>query len=185
VLARFRSKICKFLSFYFIFAMMIPGYTASIAVYLVMDGFHLVNSLIGLTIYYIGTSISFSTFILTGFFKTIPRELDESAEIDGCGYTNTFFKILLPLAKPGILTVVIFNFIGSWNEYFYALLLMSDETKFTLPLGLARLLSAFKWRTDWGAVFAGTVIVLIPSFLIYGLLQSKIEEGLTMGALIG
>jgi N-acetylglucosamine transport system permease protein len=96
-----------------------------------------------------------------------------------------FFQVMLPLAKSGILTVGIFNFIGIWNEYPWALVTISRDELKTLPLGLANLLQRSQYQTDWGAMFAGFVLTLVPTFIVYAIYQSRLTEGITVGALKG
>jgi ABC-type glycerol-3-phosphate transport system permease component len=122
---------------------------------------------------------------LRGFFRTIPRDLAEAALIDGCSPFGVFWKIMLPLAKPGLVTAGIFVFIGLWNEYPLALVLSSKDEVQTLPLGIANLTMTLKYQSDWGALFAGLTIVVIPTVILYSLFQKKIQAGLTAGAIKG
>ncbi|WP_214630260.1 carbohydrate ABC transporter permease [Paenibacillus agaridevorans] len=184
-IARNSHKIFGFLTFYFIFSMMIPGSIAIIPQYLVLDKFHVLNKLEGLALKYTADSIAFSIFVLIGFFKTLPKELEEAAYIDGSGYFKTFTHIMLPLAKPGLFTVGIFHFLAAWNEYFFALIMMTDRSKFTIPVGLANLMATSNVRAEWGVLFAACIIVLVPSIVVYTLFQRNITSGLTIGALKG
>jgi ABC-type sugar transport system, permease component len=185
VIARFRTRTNKFLNFYFIISMMIPGSIAIIPQYFIIADLHLVNNLNGLVIKYIADSIPFSIFVLIGFYKILPVQLEEAAYMDGSGYFRTFFSIMLPLSKPGILTISIFTILGAWNEYFFALITMTDRSKYTIPVGVANLLATTQYRAEWGVVFAASVTVLLPSILVYTLFQKNITSGLTVGALKG
>jgi len=184
-LGRFENRITKFLSTFFILAYMIPGSIAIIAQFFLLRNLGLTNSLNGLGIKYIADSIPFSLFVLTAFFRTLPKELEESSEIDGASYLQTFLRIMLPLAKPGILTIAIFNFLGFWNEYFFALIMMQDRAKYTLSVGIGHMVAASAFRPEWGALFAACVIVMIPSIIVYTIFQNAISEGITGGAVKG
>lgn len=185
VIARFRTRTNKFLNFYFIISMMIPGSIAIIPQYFIIANLHLINNLNGLVIKYVADSIPFSIFVLIGFYKILPLELEEAAYIDGAGYFRTFISIMMPLSKPGIMTISIFTVLGAWNEYFFALITMTDKTKYTIPVGVANLLATTQYRAEWGVVFAASVIVLLPSIITYTLFQKNITSGLTVGAIKG
>ncbi|MCC6485335.1 MAG: carbohydrate ABC transporter permease [Armatimonadetes bacterium] len=144
----------------------------------------LLGSLPGLIIAYVAYSLSFTVFILTGFFRTLPGELAEAGAIDGCSHWGVFWRIMLPLARPGLITAAIFNAIGLWNEYPLALVLTGDNTR-TLPLAIADLAQTHQYQTDQGALFAGIVIVIIPTLVGYILFQNKLTAGLTAGAVKG
>jgi len=127
-------------------------------------------------------------FILAGFFRSLPRALYEAAVIDGCGEFAAFWKVLLPLARPGLVTVAIFQFIGVWKEYFFAFMLLGGDPTGqarTLPLGLANLSINAEYRTDYGMLFAGLVLVTAPILLVYIRLQRQIVKGVAAGALKG
>ena len=147
--------------------------------------FTLHDSLTGLILLYIALSLPFTILVLTGFLRSLPRELHEAAIIDGCGEYRAFWLVMLPLAKPGLVTAAIFNFIGLWNEYLFALVFITSEAKKTLPLGLAGVSIQAQYRTDFGLMFAGFVIVLVPTLLVYLMLQRRLTRGITVGALKG
>lgn len=147
--------------------------------------FTLHDSLTGLILLYIALSLPFTILVLTGFLRSLPRELHEAAIIDGCSEYRAFWLVMLPLAKPGLVTAAIFNFIGLWNEYLFALVFLTSEEKKTLPLGLAGVSIQAQYRTDFGLMFAGFVIVLVPTLIIYLLLQRRLTGGITVGALKG
>ena len=111
--------------------------------------------------------IPFSVFLLSGFMKGIPRDYEEAAMIDGCGYFRILPRIIVPIAKPGIVTVLMLSAMGIWNEYVLALVLLTDPAKQTVPVGVAVLYEVQRYATDWGALFAALVIVLIPSAVGY------------------
>jgi N-acetylglucosamine transport system permease protein len=125
--------------------------------------------------------IPFTVFLLTGFFATLPIEIEESAALDGAGPFKIFFSIMLPLASPGMLTAAIFNFIGLWNEYMLALIFMTTQKKSTVALGLYALQSSMQYTGDWGALFAGVMIVVLPTIILYIVLSERMIAGITLG----
>jgi N-acetylglucosamine transport system permease protein len=147
--------------------------------------FRLMGSYLGIIVLYVAYSLSFTIFILHGFFKGLPGELAEAAAVDGCSPSYTFWRIMLPLAKPGLATAGIFVFIGLWNEYPLALVFLPDELRQTLPVGMASLTAKQKYQTDWGALFAGLTIGVIPTVVLYMIFQKQIQAGLTAGAVKG
>jgi N-acetylglucosamine transport system permease protein len=147
--------------------------------------FSLYDTRLGLIIVYIAYSLPFTVFVLTGFFHTLPKDLDEAAMIDGASYSKVFWRVMLPLAKPGLVVVGIFNAIGLWNEYSLALVLIPSEANRTLPLGIANLVMVEHYQSDWGALFAGLVIVMIPVLIMYWIFREKIHETMLAGALKG
>lgn len=200
VLVRFPFRGSGALHLYFISGMMIPAQLVLIPLFFQFStlsdfftfftapfGFQvqLHNSLTGLITIYIALSLPFTILLLTGFFKSIPRELREAAIIDGCSEFGAFRRVMLPLAKPGVITAAIFNCIGLWNEYLFALVFVNTPEKKTLPLGLASLSLQAQYKTDFGLLFAGLVIILIPTLITYALLQRQLTSGITVGALKG
>ncbi|WP_238590710.1 carbohydrate ABC transporter permease [Paenibacillus beijingensis] len=129
--------------------------------------------------------IPFGIFILSGFFQALPKELEDAATIDGCGIFGTFFKIMLPLSRSGLITVGIMNALTYWNEYIISMTLISSPGKYTVSLGLVFMQGEMQYSVDWGILFAGLVISVIPVFLLYTFFQRQIREGLTAGALKG
>lgn len=192
VLARFKFRGNRLLFGMFLSGMMVPVFLAIVPLFILMGRLHipvvdipLLGTRTGLTIVYVAYSLSFTIFVLTGFFRGLPWELAEAAVIDGCSPSQIFWKIMLPLAKPGLATAGIFVFIGLWNEYPLALVLVTDEAAHTLPLGIANLTMTQKYAADWGALFAGLTIGVLPTLFLYALFQRQIEEGLTAGAVKG
>jgi len=200
VLARFPFRGNYALFLFFISGLMIPAQLVLVplffqftalsewgSVFLRPFGFELQlhDSLFGLIVIYIALSLPFTILILTGFFKTLPGELREAAIIDGCGEYRVFWHVLLPLARPGLVTAAILNFLGLWNEYLFALVFISSEEKKTLPLGLANVSMQAQYKTDFGLMFAGLVIVIIPTLIVYLILQRHLTRGITVGALKG
>jgi ABC-type glycerol-3-phosphate transport system permease component len=200
VLARFRFRGNKALFLYFLSGMMIPAQLVLVPLFFQFSymsdwgsvltepfgySFKLHDSLTGLITIYIALSLPFTILVLTGFFKSLPGELREAGIMDGCGEYRVFWDVMLPLAKPGLVTAAIFNFLGLWNEYLFALVFISKEANKTLPLGLASVSIQAQYKTDFGLMFAGLVIVLVPTLLVYLLLQRQLTSGITVGALKG
>lgn len=140
------------------------------------------NNVIVLAIVYAATAIPFTVYLLTSYFKTLPKAYEEAALIDGCGYFKTMVKVMIPMAKPSIVTVILFNFLAFWNEYIIALTLMPGTSK-TLPVGLMNLMQAVRGKADYGTLYAGLVIVMLPTLLLYILVQKKLTQGMTLGGL--
>jgi len=169
----------------FISGMMFPVFLGIVPLFLLLGRLGMLDNYFGLITVYVAYSLSFTVFIMTGFFKTLPGELAEAGLIDGCSQFAVFWRIMLPLAKPGLITAGIFNFFGIWNEYPLALIIITESNLRTLPLGIANLLMVEHYKTNWGALFAGLVIVMIPTLVVYLFFQRQITEGLTAGALKG
>jgi N-acetylglucosamine transport system permease protein len=169
----------------FLGGMMFPNFLIVIPLYFLLQSLSMYDTLTGLTIAYVAYSLSFTIFVLTGFFQALPNELAEAAQIDGCGHFSTFSRIMLPLAKPGLIVVGIFNAIGLWNEYPLAKVLLNSNEKRTLPLQITDMATAQQYSSDWGALFAGLVIVMLPVMFVYWLFRDKIHETMLAGAVKG
>jgi N-acetylglucosamine transport system permease protein len=144
---------------------------------------HINNTLPGLIIIYIIVSVPFTMYLLTGFFRSLPTELEEAARLDGCSEFNVFWRVMLPLASPGLITATIFNFIALWNEYMLAMVFLNDPNKMPISRGLYGIAESMQYTGDWVGLFAGVVIVMVPTVIIYVLLSERLIEGVTMGAL--
>lgn len=184
-LARFQFRGNTAIYNVFLSGMMFPVFLGIVPLFLLLRNLGMLNNYFGLITVYVAYSLSFTIFILTGFFKTLPHELAEAGLIDGCSQFAVFWRIMMPLAKPGLVAAGIFNFFGIWNEYPLALVIISKSELRTLPLGIANLLMVQHYETNWGALFAGLVMVLVPTLVVYLIFQRQITEGLTAGALKG
>lgn len=187
-LARFYHPLGKIVFWLFLAGLMLPAQLAVVPLFFELRALGLLNSRAGLILVYTANGLPFAIFILAGFFRSLPRSLYEAAVIDGCSEWAAFWRVLLPLAKPGLVTVAIFQFIGVWKEYFFAFMLTGgdmDGSARTLPLGLANLSIAAQYKTDYGMLFAGIMLVTIPLLLIYVALQRHIVKGIAAGALKG
>ncbi|MGC8669217.1 MAG: carbohydrate ABC transporter permease [Chthonomonadales bacterium] len=139
----------------------------------------------GLILIYVAASLPFTVFVLTAFFRSLPGELREAALMDGASEWYVLRAVMMPLAKPGLVTVAIFNFLGLWNEYLFALVFISSDRLKTLPLGLASISMQAQYKSDFGLLFAALVIIMLPTLLVYILLQERLTKGVTLGALKG
>ena len=185
LLARFQFRGVVASKFYFLAGMMVPIQLAVVPLFFEMKALGLLNSRFGLVLVYLATSLPFAIFLLLGFFKGLPASLREAALLDGASEWTVFSKVMLPLAKPGLATVGIITFLGVWNEYLVAFMLLSgpsSEDAKTLPLGLANLTIVGQFRTNFGSIFAGVVIVMIPTLIVYVALEKHLTRGLTLGA---
>ncbi|MFI5805885.1 carbohydrate ABC transporter permease [Streptomyces sp. NPDC051561] len=184
VIARFTFPGNKAVFLLFAGGMMFPVILALVPLFAVMENFQLLDTRLGLIIAYIAYSLPFTTFFLTSFFRTLPTGVQEAAMVDGASHTRTFFQIMLPMAKPGLVSIGIFNFLGQWNQYLLPLLLNNEnESSYVLPQGLAALAVAQGARGDWGALFAGLTIAMVPVLVVYAVFQRQVQAGLTAGAL--
>jgi N-acetylglucosamine transport system permease protein len=143
------------------------------------------DSHVGLILIYVAASLPFTVFTLTAFFRTLPGEVREAAMMDGASEYRIFFSVMMPLAKPGLITVAIFNFLGLWNEYLFGLVFLSSDRLKTLPLGLASISMQAQYKSDFGLLFAGLVIAMLPTLLVYIVLQKRLTKGITAGAIKG
>ncbi|MEF9970546.1 MAG: carbohydrate ABC transporter permease, partial [Ruthenibacterium sp.] len=167
---------------FFVLGMGVPFQLLLVPLFFQFFEMGIVGTKFSLILAYIALSIPFTIFLIQGFFLTLPSVLEEAAYIDGCGPIRTFFAIMLPLGKPGLITAAIFNFIGLWNEFLLALTFINDGEDFPLSVGLYALQGSMQYTGDWVALFAALVVVMMPTLVIYMLLSRQIIEGLTMGA---
>jgi ABC-type glycerol-3-phosphate transport system permease component len=170
------------LSYYFVAGMGLPLQLIMIPLFVFLAQFRLANTLQGLILVYVAVSVPFTILLLTGFYRTLPTELEDAAAIDGCSEYGIFFRVMLPLSSPGLMTAVILNFITIWNEFLLALLIINRDTLKTMPLGIYGLRFSMQYTADWAALFAGIVIVVIPNLLFYIIFSDRIASGLTLGA---
>ncbi|MFD0616481.1 carbohydrate ABC transporter permease [Paenibacillus sp. GCM10027629] len=182
VIARFRFKGSQALYNLYLASMMIPLILGLIPLFFLLTDLHLSNTLFGLILVYTAMNVSFGVFVLVGFFKTLPKELDESASIDGSSDYGVFFRIMLPLARPGLISVGIMNVLNIWNEYVMGTVLVNDPSKYTLPIGIAVMQAEMQYRTEWGPLFAGLLLSIIPVLVVYFIFQRQITSGMVAGA---
>jgi len=183
ILARYPFPGSRLIYYLFIAGMTFPVFLAIIPLFFVAKNLGMTNSLPGLVIIYSAYSLPFSVFFLTAFFRTLPDSLAEAASIDGCGHWGIFFRVMLPLAKPGLVSIGIFNVLGQWNQYLLPLVLEDDPKKYMLAQGLASLAVRQGYKSDWSALFAGLTISMIPVLIVYVVFQRQVRAGMTTGAL--
>ena len=184
-LARFDFKGRDVIYWYIIGSYFVTGLNTMVTGYILMRKLGLLNSLFGLIINYAGGTIVFNTLILTAFMKGQPKELDEAAYIDGASYWQTFWHVGLPLARPALLTINVFNFMGYYNNFISPLLYIRDPEKYPLSVAIYSMSQAMTYRADWVTLFAGFVIMMIPTIIVYSIFQSYITQNLNIGALKG
>ncbi|WP_130859613.1 carbohydrate ABC transporter permease [Gracilibacillus phocaeensis] len=182
ILSRVKFKGRGFITISFIIGIAVPHQAILIPLYLLMVNMGLINSLTGVIIVYIVYSLPFTIFILTGFFSTISSEVEEAAAIEGATPNQTFWKIVLPMIRPGIITVVILNGVGLWNEFLFAYTFLNSGEKYTLSVGLYKFYQTMEYNSNWVSLYAGVVIIIIPILLFYLWLSGRIIEGMTAGS---
>ncbi|MBD2845560.1 carbohydrate ABC transporter permease [Paenibacillus sp. IB182496] len=183
VIARFTFRGNFWLWGMFVIGLAIPMQSLLLPTFLKMNSLGLRDHLLSLIIVSGVFALPKSVFVLAGFMRTIPAVLEEAAIVDGCSYWRMFYKIILPLSMPGIATLAILDFIGAWNEYVYASVLISSDHLRTLPIGLANFRGEFS--SEYGLICAGITITMIPVVLVYVFFQEQIVKGLVSGSVKG
>jgi multiple sugar transport system permease protein len=181
-LARFDMPLKEVWFLLLLASMMIPYQALLTPLYLLFSSLGLVNSHVGLALIHTILQLPFSVYLMRNAFEGIPRELEEAAVVDGCNSFQTLRRIFLPLVLPGIVTVALFAFIMSWNEFLSALIFMSRESSFTVPVMLTGAQSGDFGSVDWGALQAGVILSMLPCILVYVLLQKYYVSGFLSGA---
>ncbi|WNR46044.1 carbohydrate ABC transporter permease [Paenibacillus roseipurpureus] len=179
-LAQISFKGRDLVFYLFLIGLTLPTQTIIIPLFYQLKSLGLVNSLWGVIFSMVGLGIPFGIFLMRNTFRDLPRELRESAYVDGAGEWRTFLSIMLPMAKPGVLALVIFSFMSMWNEYLLPLVILIDPSKFTIAVGLGAFQT--EQNTNYSAIFAGSVISMIPIVLVYVLFQRQFIEGVVAGA---
>ncbi|MFJ4006258.1 carbohydrate ABC transporter permease [Streptomyces sp. NPDC090023] len=183
VLARFDFPGNRFIYYLFVGGMSFPIMLALVPLFYVVNNMGLLNTIHGLILVYIAYSLPFTVFFLTAFFRTLPTSVAEAAFVDGASHARTFFQIMLPMAKPGLVSVGIFNFLGQWNQYMLPTVLNTDPDKKVLTQGLVQLAVSQGYKGDWSGLFAGLVMAMLPVLAAYVVFQRQVVAGLTAGAL--
>jgi raffinose/stachyose/melibiose transport system permease protein len=182
-IARMTVKINSFIKTFFSLGLMIPLHAVLLPVFIMLKNMKLLNSYPALIIPYIAFALPMAIFFMIGFFETLPKELEESAFLDGCGIFRTFFVIILPLVKPALATISVFTFLATWNEMMFAITFINSEKYRTLTVGIMQMVG--KYTTDWGSMGAGLVVATLPTILIYLLLSKQVQSGMVSGAVKG
>ncbi|RJL32898.1 carbohydrate ABC transporter permease [Bailinhaonella thermotolerans] len=178
-LARYDFFGNRFLSAYFLAGLMLPIRLGLVPIFYLMESMGLIDSLLGLTLLYAASGVPFGVFVLGAFYRSLPLELDEAARIDGAGEFRIFGRIMLPLVRPALASVALFQFVPLWHEFLYPLVLLRTDDRFTIPRGLAQFFG--EYQTDWSALFAGLVLATLPLFVLFVVATKQIIAGLTAG----
>ena len=173
----------KWLTIFYLTGLFVTQEMITVPNFITMKNLGITGTRLSLILPYVANGIAMATFIMTGFVRSMPKELDEAATIDGCGIVQNLTKITLPLMKPVLATVLIFNFQGVWSEFYWALIMVKKEEIKTLPLGLMNFQSQF--NTDYGILCAGLCIAIIPVLALYLKCSSQFIGGMTAGAVKG
>jgi len=182
-LARTQIKGRNAILLLFLGTLMLPAQITVIPLFKLFARWHMLNTYIGLIIPYVAGGIAFSSFILRGFFLSLPGELGDAGRIDGCTDMGVFFRVMLPLSLPGIATVALFNFIGVWGEFFLALIFISVDSMKPITYGVFSFTE--QYQTNWPGLAAGYTIAIVPSILVFLLTQGFFVQGIMAGALKG
>ncbi len=185
VLARFRFFGNRLIYIMFVSGLVFPVFLALVPLFFVVKNLGLLNTHTGLILVYIAYSLPFTVFFMAAFFRTLPTSVAEQALIDGASHTRTFFQIMVPMAKPGLISITIFNVLGQWNQYLLPLVLLSGEVqnKWVLTQGIANINTSAAYEADWPGLFAALSMAIIPMIIVYVIFQRQIQSGLTAGAL--
>lgn len=180
--SRFSFRGKNLIFFILLSTLMIPFQSILIPLFIVFTRVNLHNSLLGLILIYITFQLPFGVFIMRNTFDMIPREIEEAALIDGCNSLNLLWHVMLRLASPGIVTIAISAFLAAWNEFIIALIMLLKDTKYTLPILLTSIRTGYYGSIDWGALQAGITVTILPSMILFLLLQRYYIQGLSSGA---
>ncbi|WP_324176822.1 sugar ABC transporter permease [Staphylococcus pseudintermedius] len=182
--SRYRFVGRKYGLITFLILQMFPVLMAMVAIYILLNTIGLLDSLLGLTLVYIGGSIPMNAFLVKGYFDTIPKELDESAKIDGASHMRIFFRIMLPLAKPILAVVALFNFMGPFMDFILPKILLRSPEKYTLAVGLFNFIN-HQYANNFTVFAAGAIMIALPISIVFLFLQKYLVSGLTAGATKG
>lgn len=196
VLARFKFKGSKFWNILFMAGLFINVNYIVVPIFLMLvdadsfltrtlgHGFFL-NNLFVLALIYASTALPFTIYLLSGYFKSLAKDYEEAAYVDGAGYFRTMIQVIFPMAKPSIITIILFNFLSFWNEYIISMTMLTKPALKTLPVGLMNLMAAQRSAVQYGRMYAGLVIVMLPTLILYMCVQKQLTEGMTVGGLKG
>lgn len=185
VLSRYTFIGNRFIYYLFVSGLAFPVFLALVPLFLVVNNLGLLNTYTGLILVYIAYSLPFTVFFLAAFFKTLPNSVAEAAVMDGASHTRLFFQVMMPMAKPGLVSITIFNILGQWNQYLLPVALMQGENadqKWVLTQGIASISISAGYEADWAALFAALTLSILPMIVMYAFFQRQIQAGLTAGA---
>lgn len=183
ILARFDFPGNRIVYYLMLGGLMIPVFLAIVPLFFVLQNFGLLNTLPGLIITYVAFALPFTVFFLYAFFRSLPYEISEAAAIDGANEWRTFFQIMLPMAKPGLATVAIMNFLGLWNQFLLPVALNTNRKNYVLSQGLAAFASSAGYDVNFGALFAAVVITVAPVLLVYIIFQRQLQGSVSQGTM--
>ena len=183
VVARMNFKGKGLITLMFSTTLFIPAISISFPIYRLLGELGLRDTRIGVIFIYSGLGIAVTYFILQSYFMSIPKEMEEAARVDGCGYFGTFFRIILPIAKPGLATAAIMAFLNNWNEYYFASLLLKSPEKMTIPALLGQFTSAYSRNLN--GMFSAIIVAVVPTIIVFCLLSETFVRSLTAGAVKG
>ena len=181
VLARFTFPGSRFIYYLMLAGLTFPIFLAIVPLFFVLKNIGLINTLPGLIMVYVAFALPFTVFFLYAFFRTLPDDVYEAALIDGAGEWRAFFRIMLPMARPGIAAVAIFNFLGLWNQFLLPVALNTDQSRYVLTQGMASFASQAGYAVDFGALFAAVVITVVPVLIVYVIFQRRLEGSVSRG----
>jgi N-acetylglucosamine transport system permease protein len=181
VLARFKFPGTRFIYYLMLAGLTVPIFLAIVPLFFILKNAALLNTLPGLIMVYVAFALPFTVFFLYAFFKTLPDDVYEAALIDGAGEWRAFFRIMLPMARPGIAAVAIFNFLGLWNQFLLPVALNTDLSRYVLTQGMAEFASQAGYAVDFGALFAAVVITVVPVLIVYVIFQRRLEGSVSRG----
>ncbi len=174
VLARFRFPGARFIYYAMLAGLTFPIFLAIVPLFFVLKSIQLLNTLPGLIMVYVAFALPFTVFFLYAFFKTLPDDVYEAALMDGAGEWRAFFQIMLPMARPGMAAVAIFNFLGLWNQFLLPVALNTDPDRYVLTQGMNNFASQAGYAVDFGALFAAVVITVVPVLIVYVIFQRRL-----------
>ncbi|MHC5798060.1 carbohydrate ABC transporter permease [Lacisediminihabitans sp. FW035] len=181
VLARFQFPGSRAIYYLMLAGLTFPIFLAIVPLFFVLRSIGLLNTLPGLILTYAAFALPFTVFFLFSFFKSLSNSIAEAAALDGAGEWRTFFQVMLPMARPGLATVAILNFVGLWNQFLLPVALNSDPKNYVLTQGMATFASQAGYSVDFGALFAGVVITIIPVFIVYLIFQRQLQGSVSQG----
>jgi len=181
VLACFSFRGRRFIYYSMLAGLTFPIFMAIVPLFFVLKQIGLLNTLPGLILTYVAFALPFTVFFLHSFFKALPGEVYEAAQIDGAGEWRTFFSVMLPMARPGMASVAIFNFLGLWNQFLLPVALNTDSKNYVLSQGMASFASQAGYAVDFGALFAAVVITVAPVLVVYIIFQRQLQVSVTAG----
>jgi N-acetylglucosamine transport system permease protein len=181
VLARFTFPGSRAIYYLMLAGLTFPIFLAIVPLFFILKNIGLINTLPGLIMVYVAFALPFTVFFLYAFFRTLPDDVYEAALIDGAGEWKTFFRIMLPMARPGMAAVAIFNFLGLWNQFLLPVALNTDQSRYVLTQGMASFASQAGYAVDFGALFAAVVITVVPVLIVYVIFQRRLEGSVSRG----